>query len=127
MLSAQAVLESGDFTSPMCVNDRNIFGMHMPYTRSTTATSSRWNATEDSQVAIYNSYYDSVLDRILWDKYNSINPKSSIYALDVIAKGYNPFDSYLSDWEYSSFKLPLSVKLVCYSPLLLVIYLLIKK
>ena len=100
LLWKQAVLETGAFNSIMSNTDNNQFGMHLPYYRPTTTSSYRYNDTENSHVSIYDSVFDSVLDRMLWDDYNGIDPKASNYIEEVVEHDYNENpDTYPDLWQ----------------------------
>lgn len=107
LLWKQAVLETGGFNSIMSNSDNNQFGMHLPTTRPTTTASYRYNNTEDSHVAIYDSVFDSVLDRMLWDDYNGIDSKDGNYVEEVIEHGYNENpDTYDDLWQSAEMPTP---------------------
>jgi flagellum-specific peptidoglycan hydrolase FlgJ len=61
---AQARLETGNFTSVLCVHYNNLFGMKMPRVRNTTAAGST-----DNGYAVYESWYHSVLDMREFQEY----------------------------------------------------------
>lgn len=61
---AQALLESGNFTSKLCKTQNNLFGMKMPYRRETTAI-----GKNKSGYAKYSSWHDSVEDYLLFQKF----------------------------------------------------------
>ena len=61
---AQALLESGNFTSYLCQKQNNLFGMKMPYKRETTAIGKNKNG-----YAKYSSWHDSVQDYLLFQNY----------------------------------------------------------
>lgn len=58
---AQAVLESGNFTSDLCVNHKNLFGMRPAKTRLHF-----YSYTTGSNYAGYDSWYLSLLDYATW-------------------------------------------------------------
>jgi len=126
LLSKQAVLETANFVSPMAINDGNIFGMHRAYVRPHYATGFRFNATENADVFVFPDEFCSVMDRILWDRYNSIETQSAEYVNQVIADGYNPFDDYKVQWESTTFKLPWMVYALAVVPFALLVALLFK-
>jgi uncharacterized FlgJ-related protein len=81
---AQTMLETGRFTSKVCLENKNLFGMKMPGQRKTKALGTKNNH------AYYNSYLDSVIDYFLWldyfklttlEKYN--NRIATNYATDT--------------------------------------------
>jgi len=129
LLSKQAVLETANFVSPMAINDGNLFGMQRAFVRPTTADGFRYNASEGAEVSVYNDEFRSVLDRILWDKYNSISGDSQGYVVEVISSGYNPFDNYDEQWQTTTYQLPLVVYALAVVPfgmLIVFIYKLLK-
>ncbi len=110
MLWKQAVLETGAFNSIMSADDFNQFGMHLPSFRPTLAVSYRYNFTEGANVSIYDSIFDSVLDRMLWDDYNGIDAKTSSYVTQVTSAGYNQNPTtYPQIWEAAEMQKPPSI------------------
>lgn len=78
IVAAQAILETGVFTSLVFYENNNLFGMKQPRVRRTTATgSNRGHAT-------YDSWVDSVDDYILWYNYVTRNRVYTDY-LDFLA------------------------------------------
>lgn len=127
LLWKQAVLETGGFSSPMSNTDNNQFGMHLPSVRPTVTAHYRYNINEGSNVSIYTSVFDSVLDRMLWDQYNSIEPKSSAYIVDVVDHDYNENPAtYPGLWESADMPTP-PIVIFIYIAVLIAIILLIKK
>jgi hypothetical protein len=61
---SQGRLETGNFTSDLCLQYNNLFGMKMPRVRNTTAI----GMTENG-FAIYESWYHSVLDMKAFQEY----------------------------------------------------------
>ena len=61
---AQARLETGNFSSVLCREHNNLFGMKMPSVRQTSAVSST-----DNGYAIYESWYDCVIDMALFQEW----------------------------------------------------------
>ena len=61
---AQAVLESGNFTSNLFKNHNNLFGMKLPSIRETVAIGKVKNG-----YAKYNSWGESIYDYYLWQNY----------------------------------------------------------
>jgi flagellum-specific peptidoglycan hydrolase FlgJ len=59
---AQAILESGNFTSRVTKHNNNLFGMRMPKVRQTTAVGQRYG------YARYYNWKDSVKDYKLWQE-----------------------------------------------------------
>lgn len=62
---AQAVLESGNFTSDVFLENKNLFGMKFPNRRQTLSV-----GKSDSGYAIYNKWKDSVYDYQLWQEFS---------------------------------------------------------
>lgn len=60
IVMAQAIIESGTFTSSIFKKNNNMFGMRMPRTRSTTAIGER------NGFAYYNTWKDCVYDYALY-------------------------------------------------------------
>ena len=58
-----SAFETGDFKSPVLVENNNLFGMKLPKKRPTTATG------ENRGHATYNSLTDSIVDFYLWHRY----------------------------------------------------------
>lgn len=80
---AQSIVESGHYTSVICRENKNIFGMKMPKTRRTLATGvNRGHAT-------YDSWKQSIFDYWLWQKY--------------YYKGGNYYE-FLESWGYATSK-----------------------
>ena len=61
---AQAVIESGNFKSKLCTNNKNLFGMKMPGRRETTAI-----GKSKGGYAKYDTWGDSVFDYLLYQNY----------------------------------------------------------
>lgn len=75
LIASQARFESNDYKSELVVSCKNLFGM-TPATvrkRSQAGTATKGNLT----FAKYNSYYQSVLDRLYWDEQFSLWPQLS--------------------------------------------------
>jgi uncharacterized FlgJ-related protein len=61
IVKAQAVLESGNFKSPVFKINNNVFGMRLAMSRLTTATGSNLNH------ATYNNLQEAIIDRLLYE------------------------------------------------------------
>lgn len=61
IIMAQALLESGHFTSPVYKENNNLFGMRLPVNRYTLATGSNLNH------ATYNNWKQCVEDRMIYE------------------------------------------------------------
>jgi flagellum-specific peptidoglycan hydrolase FlgJ len=59
---AQALIESGHFSSKVFINNKNLFGMRFPRKRETTAIH------EENGYAYYESWVESVKDYKLWQQ-----------------------------------------------------------
>lgn len=98
VLLAQAIHETGDFTSPLWRDLKNPWGMAMPRVRLTTAKPGRM--AEGHIKAAYNSIWSAVKDRLLLDQYNGIvfnNPLQ--YMAEVVSRGYAVDPLYLTKWQ----------------------------
>ena len=62
-VKAQIRHETGNLTSRLCLQRNNLFGMHYPYKRQTTAI-----GKEKNRAAIYRSFRDSIKDYALWQE-----------------------------------------------------------
>lgn len=93
-LVKQSNLETGFQELGFYTRSRNLFGMHKPNVRTTVNAGSVNNEIEGGEMLVYNSHVQSIVDRILWDKYHSIDPKSETYDDDVQSFGYNPSSTY---------------------------------
>ena len=60
---AQAILESGAFSSKVYKNNNNLFGMRVPYKRETLAKGSKYG------YALYNYWQESVADYALYQEF----------------------------------------------------------
>ena len=89
IIIAQAILETGLFTSPIFYENNNLFGMKEPRVRETTAIgSSRGHAT-------YDNWVDSVDDYILWYNYVTRNRVYEDYLQFLVYIGYAEDPYYL--------------------------------
>lgn len=61
---AQARLESGNFSSVLCLEHNNLFGMKLPAVRQTSAVKGT-----DNGYAVYESWYDCVIDMALFQEW----------------------------------------------------------
>lgn len=83
---AQAILETGNFTSDLAVNNNNLFGMKMPTKRATTAISVR------KKHAVFNTWKESVIDYALYQTTYRRNLTESQY--------YDKLKTYAEDEKY---------------------------
>ncbi len=87
---AQAILESGTFTSNIFKTKNNLFGMKVPGRRETTATNKKGYAS-------YSTWLDSVRDYKLYQDYITKNKNvSRSKYLSIIAKSYSENPGYVS-------------------------------
>lgn len=64
VLLSQAILETGYFKSELCLEHNNLFGMKWPWARENRSSGSTRNG-----FAIYNCWYDAVIDMKLFQGY----------------------------------------------------------
>ncbi len=84
----QAILETGYFKSRAFTEGNNLFGMHLPKKRPTTAIG-YIIADKSRKVAKFNSWQDSVEDMILYQNYyNKIGYDLSNYEKFLVDAGY---------------------------------------
>lgn len=88
----QAVIESGNFTSPLFRSHNNLFGMRFPLVRETSSV-----GKSKKGYAIYEDWSDSVHDYLLWQKYFTKGKKMSEEEyLDLLGGIYAEDVSYVS-------------------------------
>ena len=86
---AQAILESGSFTSRIAKKNNNIFGMRQPKRRPTTSTGT------DNGYAIYDSWRESIMDYMLFQEMLFSKHKFTRASyLDYINKYYSTTKTY---------------------------------
>jgi hypothetical protein len=61
VIKAQVILETGNFSSRVYKQNNNLFGMRLPKSRLTTATSSNYG------YAVYPDVFSSIEDRLIYD------------------------------------------------------------
>jgi len=83
----QIVLETGDFTSYLCREQNNLFGMRHPRVRETTSLG------EQNYHAYYRHYIDSIKDYALWQQSQY---KEGDYYSFLTAIGYAEHPKYVS-------------------------------
>jgi len=81
---AQAKLETGHFTSPVFLENNNLFGMHPPKVRETLSVGS------NRKCAVYLTWLDSVKDYALLQDYYFAKGRT----IDYILKVYCPNKEY---------------------------------
>lgn len=89
IITAQAMHETGVFTSPVFLENNNAFGMRRPEKRETTAIS------ENRGYAVYESVQESIKDLKLWFDYNGLSLSFGIpatYAAKIREYGYYEAD-----------------------------------
>ena len=87
---AQAILESGTFTSNIFKTKNNLFGMKVPGRRETTATNKKGYAS-------YSTWLDSVRDYKLYQDYVTKNKNvSRSKYLSIISRSYSGNPEYVS-------------------------------
>ena len=64
VVKRQIMLETGNLTSRICIENRNLFGMREPRVRETTALGTK------NHHAYYASYHASIRDYALWQSYS---------------------------------------------------------
>ncbi len=85
---AQTVLETGQWTSNLAVNAKNIFGMMFPQARNTTAIDKTAQG-----FAVYRSQFDCIKDYFLWlEAMNLLN--------DAALDGFIAANRYAADPKY---------------------------
>lgn len=90
MIVAQAVHETGNFTSELFEKGNNAFGMKLPRRRNTLAID-RGLKVEGDSAASFNTVEDSVDDLLLWLDFNSLPINYSRledYIAAIRRKGY---------------------------------------
>ncbi len=81
IIYSQALLESGQFQSPIFKQNNNLFGMRSAQSRTTTSQGSQMG------YANYADYESSLIDRALWDEAFTRGLNREQY-LDLLAKIY---------------------------------------
>ena len=84
---AQIRLESGNLTSFLCRENKNLLGMKFPVRRKTTAIGS------DHGYAVYDNYRDCIKDMVLWQESSYKKGNNGDYILHLI-------DVYAEDPNY---------------------------
>jgi flagellum-specific peptidoglycan hydrolase FlgJ len=80
VIKAQVILETGNFSSRVYKQNNNLFGMRLPKSRMTTATSSNYG------YAVYPDLISSIEDRLIYDTlyFKNLNRKQYLNKLDRI-------------------------------------------
>lgn len=92
VVMAQAILESGSFTSKLAKHNNNLFGMRFPKVRETTAVGQRYG------YARYLSWKDSVKDYKLWQEvlFRKYPNMTRSQYMSYIKKMYSQTSNYIS-------------------------------
>jgi flagellum-specific peptidoglycan hydrolase FlgJ len=99
---AQALIETGNFTSNIYIENNNLFGMKLPKRRQTTAIG------ENRNHAIYTSWTQSLADYKLWqDKMIHKAPTLEDY-LNYLGRNYAEDKNYIKKIRKTMKKLKLS-------------------
>lgn len=98
-LVKQAQLETANFTSEAFIEANNLFGMRHPKKRSTLSIG-KYNAGRNhSDLAVFKTAADSVLDRLLWDvEFNNTKFQDADSYMKEVKEG----DNYATDPDYIS-------------------------
>ena len=86
---AQSILESARYTSNICIENSNLFGMKLPTQRPTTAIG------ENRGHAVYHNWIDSVIDLALWQEYY-LSHGYSIDNYEVFLRKFNQNENYIN-------------------------------
>lgn len=111
---AQAKHETGNFTSSIFENNKNLFGMRQAFIRPRTVEGTKSNH------AYYKSHSQSIVDYFLRQKYYKVSTASdNEFMSDTIQSNYAEDTKYLQKWEShrNQTKTPLIVNLVVYGGL----------
>jgi len=87
---AQAVLETGTFTSAVFKNDNNLFGMRKTYSRPTTQI-----GADKNLYGIYESWKMSIIDYALWQAYTAKKLTRNEY-LQLLQNSYAESPAYVT-------------------------------
>lgn len=90
---AQAILETGSFSSNIFKENNNLFGMKTPRVRPTTAIGTHRGHAK------YKSWQDSVRDYALWQEYYK-SKGYDITKYDIFLKKFNSKPSYINRVKY---------------------------
>lgn len=101
ILYAQAILETGRFTSNVYKSANNMYGMR-PASRRAQNRVGVLN-TANGDFAKFQTLDESLRDRVNWDQYNNITRPQRLedardYMRSVMDKGYTHEASYVSTW-----------------------------
>lgn len=94
LLYAQTYHETGNFTSKVFKENKNLFGMRQPKKRQTLAT-----GTQHSH-ATFQSYKDSIVDYFYRQKeFNISNVDDGEYMLATVKSRYAEDSKYMEKWQ----------------------------
>lgn len=101
-LYAQAVLETGNFTSNIFHGALNAFGMRVPGKRRSLKVGT-YDTAGNGTFSAYSSVEDSYKDRIILDEFNRTTKPQTFeeigeYMREVLRKGYDNNPDYYNAW-----------------------------
>ncbi len=100
VLYAQAMHETAWLQSNLAVNYYNAFGMGYPYTRPSTnigKVSIQTPSEGTLEFSVYRSWFQSCIDRLLWDEYSNVPYTGVIPYLEYIqSRGYATDPAYIT-------------------------------
>lgn len=88
----QVYLETGNLTSTICIENKNLFGMRLPRVRKTTAIGAKRGHAQ------YNDFVMSILDYAIWQE-NMYNGEKDYYAF-LRSVGYAECKTYIQKLKY---------------------------
>lgn len=101
VMLAQSAHETGGWTSNLCVEHNNAFGMMLPQQRETTAIGGVPNdAHGGAQFAVYASLEDSAIDYLMRQRAFHIANTQDVeeYVADTVSSGYAEDPDYAGKW-----------------------------
>ena len=98
LMLAQADLESGGFTSELCREANNAWGMMFPRVRPTTATGQ--TPANEGAFAVYANLAEGARDYLMRQRYFNVPNTSDpvAYMTATVASGYATDPDYLTKW-----------------------------
>jgi hypothetical protein len=129
LLLAQAVFETGSFSSNIFNEKNNAFGMKVPNIRKF------YGSSDGSGWAVYSNYLNCCLDRIEWDKYRELVFMDNEGYIEAVTYYYSPDSGYENIWKSTASGSNIQSLvlfgfvglLIVISGLLYLVYLLLKK
>lgn len=103
--------ETGNYTSSLCKNYYNIFGMAVPTKRDSLRNGKVWVEGDQQYMSTYANFYDAVLDQLIWIHYT--NFPTNITNIDVFVDTLRK-DGYFTD-SVSAYKEDLKKYLTGYN------------